>query len=319
MQTGKQKNEPAGKFLPAESIPSAGTVYSKSRVITGGFGNILYQEEVAYQYTVRFYFCLVDHEDAVTCIETGNAPFIFINLKRDVVVNFGYRNDHFFHERGFNIFYNPGKTGTVFFQQNRKYAFATIHFPPGKFPSTPQSAYFINSFNAQRSVVYAAAGLPATREMMQVVSSLLYTSGIDGNYYFTMQKNITGLLHLALEQLSGFKSVPRIPLKPSVTEAIYDIRDLLHNSLNENYTLKELTRFNKLSPRQINAGFLQVYGMSFFIFRHHYRMEHAMNLVTDTPFSYDEIALRIGYKSVTSFFNRFRKFFGNTPKYFRDQ
>ncbi|MEH2010378.1 helix-turn-helix transcriptional regulator [Nostoc sp.] len=104
------------------------------------------------------------------------------------------------------------------------------------------------------------------------------------------------------------------PLKPSDIDCIYDVREILLKHLDNPPSLIELARQVGLNDCTMKQGFKQVFGTTVFGYLHHRRMELAYKLLIEGNMKVTEVAQTVGYASLPSFSNAFRKKFGVTPK-----
>lgn len=103
-------------------------------------------------------------------------------------------------------------------------------------------------------------------------------------------------------------------LKPSDIDCIYDVREILLKHLDNPPSLIELARQVGLNDCTMKQGFKQVFGTTVFGYLHHRRMELAYKLLIEGNMKVTEVAQTVGYASLPSFSNAFRKKFGVTPK-----
>ncbi|MDF5734679.1 MULTISPECIES: helix-turn-helix transcriptional regulator [unclassified Nostoc] len=104
------------------------------------------------------------------------------------------------------------------------------------------------------------------------------------------------------------------PLKPSDIDCIYDVREILLKHLDNPPSLIELARQVGLNDCTMKQGFKQVFGTTVFGYLHHCRMELAYKLLIERNMNVTEVARTVGYASLPSFSNAFRKKFGVSPK-----
>jgi len=82
-------------------------------------------------------------------------------------------------------------------------------------------------------------------------------------------------------------------------------------------TEKDLAELLHVSTRQLHRILLQNYGMSFRRKLVQSRMESAGGLLQTTDERIGAIAIRLGYKEVSSFFKAFGSYYGMTPREYR--
>ena len=103
-------------------------------------------------------------------------------------------------------------------------------------------------------------------------------------------------------------------LKPSDIDCIYDVKEILLKHLDKPPSLIELARQVDLNDCTMKQGFKQVFGTTVFGYLHHCRMQLAYKLLIERNMNVTEVARTVGYASLPSFSNAFRKKFGISPK-----
>ncbi|MEH1840089.1 MAG: helix-turn-helix domain-containing protein [Nostoc sp.] len=103
-------------------------------------------------------------------------------------------------------------------------------------------------------------------------------------------------------------------LKPSDIDRIYHVREILLKHLDNPPSLIKLARQVGLNDCTMKQGFKQVFGTTVFGYLHHCRMQLAYKLLIERNMNVTEVARTVGYASLPSFSNAFRKKFGISPK-----
>ncbi|MEH2177626.1 helix-turn-helix domain-containing protein [Nostoc sp.] len=103
-------------------------------------------------------------------------------------------------------------------------------------------------------------------------------------------------------------------LKPSDIDRIYNVREILLKHLDNPPSLIELARQVGLNDCTMKQGFKQVFGTTVFGYLHNCRMQLAYKLLIERNMNVTEVARTVGYASLPSFSNAFRKKFGISPK-----
>lgn len=93
--------------------------------------------------------------------------------------------------------------------------------------------------------------------------------------------------------------------------------------LDENYTSpitsESIAEHCFYNPAYLGRVFKAVHGKSIKDYIRIKRMEYAMQLLTETDLSIEEIYVRVGYCGKAQFYKNFKEFYGETPKKFRSQ
>ncbi|MBH8576588.1 helix-turn-helix domain-containing protein [Nostocaceae cyanobacterium CENA369] len=103
-------------------------------------------------------------------------------------------------------------------------------------------------------------------------------------------------------------------LKPLDIDRIYNVREIVLKHLDNPPSLIELARQVGLNDCTMKQGFKQVFGTTVFGYLHHCRMQLAYKLLIERNMNVTEVARTVGYASLPSFSNAFRKKFGVSPK-----
>jgi len=108
-----------------------------------------------------------------------------------------------------------------------------------------------------------------------------------------------------------------------ITLSIEDIEIIkkAHETLTENacrqLTISQLSEQLHIHEQKLKAGFSHLYHMTIWEYSNSVRMSEAASLLATTDKSVGEIAAEVGYSSVGSFSNMFRKNFLKSPNEFR--
>lgn len=100
-------------------------------------------------------------------------------------------------------------------------------------------------------------------------------------------------------------------------QAIHAAHTILSEQLVDTPTIAQLSKMVFLNEQKLKAGFSLCYGMTIGTYINECRMSTAAHLLITTHLSIHDIAIRVGYKSPSSFTHCFRDFFHKTPRQFR--
>ncbi|GAA6619143.1 helix-turn-helix transcriptional regulator [Scytonema sp. NUACC26] len=131
-----------------------------------------------------------------------------------------------------------------------------------------------------------------------------------------LESKVWELSALVIEQeiqiYQGFLEVHA--LRPSEIDCVYHAKEILLKNHDNPPSLLQLARQVGLNDRKLKQGFRSVFGTTVFGYLHNYRMELAHNLLIQGNMNITEVAQKVGYASLPSFSNAFRKKFGISPK-----
>lgn len=97
--------------------------------------------------------------------------------------------------------------------------------------------------------------------------------------------------------------------------AIYTARELLLANLRQPPSISELAQAVSMSPRRLNAGFKETFGLSILQMLVQARMEFARSALIAGGMSVKEVAYATGYNHVSNFSAAFRARFGMPPSH----
>lgn len=144
---------------------------------------------------------------------------------------------------------------------------------------------------------------------------ILYTSKWSGNitidnpaqYYFlkAMKEN--------LPEIESTK-IPIMMQHPfPKDQKLLEIALFLNNNLDTNYTIEEIASKFGLSARTLSRKFKESLGMNYVRFLRSLRITKAFQLIAEKQHNMYQIAVMIGYSSLTAFSNVFQKISGIRP------
>ena len=85
----------------------------------------------------------------------------------------------------------------------------------------------------------------------------------------------------------------------------------------QSVSLSEVAGVAHLSERQLNHLFKQYYAQTPHQYLTSLRMQQARYLLESTPLSVQQIAEQVGYTSLAAFSDRYRHFYGRSPRHYR--
>ncbi len=98
---------------------------------------------------------------------------------------------------------------------------------------------------------------------------------------------------------------------------IHAVQSYLDRHYAEPVSLPGLAAIASLSVRQLNEVFRDSLGMTPHQYLVETRMQRAWQLLVDSDLQVGDVAHRVGYTSQAAFSDRFRRHFGQAPRYFR--
>lgn len=154
---------------------------------------------------------------------------------------------------------------------------------------------------------------PLTPQQQRIVHELL-TCSLTGPYRrMYLEAKIWELYALQAEQFSHEPPNPT-KLSPQDIERLYQVRDLMEQSMDNPASLVELTRQTGLNLDKLKRGFKSVFGTTVFGYLHQIRMRKAHELLLSGNYSVAEVAYTVGYKNPQHFTAAFKKHFSYLPR-----
>jgi len=156
-------------------------------------------------------------------------------------------------------------------------------------------------------------------QMLHIVNDLL-NCPLTGNLRNLMlEAKIIEFIALQLNQL--VKEIPgKAPqkLKTSDRDALYALREFLHESYTKNHSLKNLAMCFGINEFKLKKGFKELFGTTVFDYLHDLRMEHAKQLLAANEVLVNEVSGMVGYKNANHFSTAFKRKYGLNPTQLRN-
>ena len=158
--------------------------------------------------------------------------------------------------------------------------------------------------------------VPMTLAMRTTIQQILQCpyGGLTQQIY--LESKVWELMALHIKQMLNTHPGDRYPnrIKPDDLERLHHATEILRNQLSDPPSLNGLARQVGLNEFTLKQGFRNVFGTTVFGCLHHYRMEHARELLADGGFNVSEVARKVGFTNRGHFAAAFRKKFGANPK-----
>ncbi len=131
-----------------------------------------------------------------------------------------------------------------------------------------------------------------------------------------LESKVWELAALLIEEELKINQSPQkiTPLKLSDIDRIHYAKEVLLKNLDNPPSLIQLARQVGLNDYKLKLGFRHCFGTTVFGYLHDHRMELAHKLLIESKMNVAEVAKKVGFASLPSFSNAFRKKFGVSPK-----
>ena len=162
-----------------------------------------------------------------------------------------------------------------------------------------------SDFFRQKNIYFANDML---REM------IMYTKGWNGSLqYNTTPYHFLKAIKSILPDLTN-KEIP-FPIQHPFPkdEKLIEIARFLNQNLEKNYTLEEIAKEFGLSSRTLSRKFKNDLGMNYIRFLRSLRMTKSLELIAENKYNMYEIAMLVGYNSLSTFSNIFYKVLNMRP------
>jgi len=150
--------------------------------------------------------------------------------------------------------------------------------------------------------------------VLDQILSCAYKNGLRRLY---LEAKCMELIVLRLDQLFGESTeCKQIHLTHIDIQRIHAARDIIILRSADPPTLHEIALAVGINSNKLKCGFKQVFGTTVFGFLRNIRLEQARGLLREGNFSVTEVALEVGYNSLSHFARLFKQTYGISPHTF---
>lgn len=96
-------------------------------------------------------------------------------------------------------------------------------------------------------------------------------------------------------------------------DVLYAVKDYLHNTVNEEHSLLDLSKSFGINQNKLKTGFRELFGMPVITYLYDLKMQHARALLLEKDMHVSEVARVVGYRNANHFSTAFRRKFGINP------
>ncbi|WP_202080583.1 bifunctional transcriptional activator/DNA repair enzyme AdaA [Caldalkalibacillus salinus] len=100
-------------------------------------------------------------------------------------------------------------------------------------------------------------------------------------------------------------------------ELVTEVREMLEQHYQDDITLADLAHVVGASPSYLNRVFKHKTGRTPRLYLEALRIEKAKTLLSTTSFNNTQICYQVGYLSLSSFYHKFKRYTGFTPRQYR--
>ena len=317
----------SGEISYAEMVPDTLGAY---RVVGEPFygatwecGDSLFQE-MDWDVNIRYANYRLQEDDRIRIIDDRPLlalQFILGNSFYGDWEGLGPRIDH---EASFNLFYVPSLEQSLEgCKGDRVYSKVEFQFPLPQLrllaPYFPLLEKLLDQMDRGYPALLHRSNQVASSEMLTGVRQILHNPYSIGIKKIYAEAKGMGLLINALDAFNKNKHAPPPRLTHFEAEQVYQAKDLLLEHIDNPFSLNGLANQVGTSKFKLNNGFKEIYGVTVFDFLLNARMEKAQFLLLETHHTIETIAYLTGYNDSYSFSRAFKKYFGASPKHYRDR
>ncbi|WP_335966657.1 AraC family transcriptional regulator [Galbibacter sp. PAP.153] len=158
---------------------------------------------------------------------------------------------------------------------------------------------------------------PMSNEILTILAHIQETTleGVSKRLFLEAK-----LLELLALQLNNYKNgqIQKSGVnQDKILKKLYAAKQFMLENLDQNYSIKEMSRKMALNEYIFKKEFKRVFGCSVNEFYSDKKMNKAKELLKVTQLPIYEIAGEVGYKNATHFSAAFKRAYGKTPKQFR--
>ena len=195
-----------------------------------------------------------------------------------------------------------------------------IHFTPAQLSQFIKSktnnslSDEVLNFRHQASFSKTLPVCPKIKGIIEGLVNHQYEGSLE-NIYVNAQLHMLLLLSLGCLSDDEEPTLPECKFLNNVSDKskVAQAKDLLMQHIGEPITIKELSRKVAMNECYLKKGFKEMYGTTIFDFYQNQRMEHAKYLLYEKSMSVTDVAMILGYSSISHFSTAFKKQTGLKP------
>ncbi|HEX5743118.1 MAG TPA: AraC family transcriptional regulator [Flavobacteriaceae bacterium] len=160
--------------------------------------------------------------------------------------------------------------------------------------------------------------LPITNELFKILTNLEESSLKGLSRKIFMESKVLELLAIQIENYTNDELKKKNAEGSKTIKKIYKIQQILKDNLNQNYSIRFLSKKIGLNETVLKQEFIRLFGCSMSEYSKNEKMSKAKELLRCTQIPIYQIAEEIGYKNATHFSVAFKKYVGKLPKQYRN-
>lgn len=244
----------------------------------------------------------------------------FFYLGGNSCVRNGAGNESYTHRIGMlqrNFLDTEGGGGTIIIKPGEPLHYIIIKMSTDFYINLVKSEYWINKDSFHQ---YVLSGKPENRpnetlsidlKMLHIIQDMIDSKDIVEHRYHFFRLKLRELLFTIHQQTQYGKNIPEIASQPS--DNLEKIRSYLILNMDNPPTSAELAKIFLMNEKKLKQNFKATYGSTIYAYVIQLRMEKAKKLLLEN-YNVNELAVLLGYHSVSHFIKVFKSYYGCTPK-----
>ena len=310
-------------FEPKFPDDYSGLVMSGSSVSSssGTHGNIIVQEIVTPQYTIRYNTCRFSESFTLDGKMEDTGLQTSVSLKGDFHHHIKGVGNISLLENQFAMLYARNMEGVSEYNSGIEFQSFDTRYSPELVeelkPSFPELNKLIPGIFGAKPRLFFRPCREITAQIRAVIKTLLQSPYEEKLHRHYIDTKIKEYFFLMLAESANTRL--KVKVTPSDTERVHAVRDLIAQNIYDHYTNVEIARIVGMNECKLKMLFREHTGMGMFEYLLSLRLHKAKELLYDTDMSMKEIYTIAGYTRLTNFITGFRKHFSITPGEIRRQ
>ncbi|MBX2841433.1 MAG: AraC family transcriptional regulator [Flammeovirgaceae bacterium] len=232
----------------------------------------------------------------------------------------GFKDETIIAQGEYNIFYSPEPQGVFETEANVMQKVFEINLMPENFIKMAKTCgnlfhRFIKDIEAERPSMLVAGNLPISPSMQMVLFQMMNSSFEDPLRIIYFQAKVYELLTLIAGELQLDK--PLFSFGKEDEDKLYFAKEQLIKNVANPPSLSELAKISGLNEFKLKKGFKEIFGNSVFGYLLDFKLEKAKQLLVNPSLSIGDVAFLTGYKNQGHFTTAFKKKYGVTPNFIK--
>ncbi|MCY4781639.1 AraC family transcriptional regulator [Sphingobacterium sp. UT-1RO-CII-1] len=244
----------------------------------------------------------------------------FFYLTGSSCVKNGAGNESYTHRAGMlqrNFLDTEGAGGTMIIKPNVELHHIVIKMSLDFYINLLKSEHWIDNDVFHN---YVLSGKPENRpnetlsidiKTLQIIQDITNSEDIIEHRYHFFKLKLKELLFTIHQQTQYGKNTPELASSPS--DSLDKIKSYLTLHIDNPPTSAELAKVFLMNEKKLKQSFKEKYGKTIYAFVVKLRMEKAKKLLMEN-YNVNELAVLLGYQSVSHFIKVFKNYYGCTPK-----